>query len=171
MIFFYVSLTTFICFLVLKYRKGIMLLNSVNNNLGKYTKKLLKEKKNLFLTPELLSIILIIVAVNTDAKITGICFVVFYTFMFLYFLKNYEGKFKFTKRNISLITILIILFLFINFLFYMNYLSFKDGFLVFDTFWMYYITLVFISYFSYIFIVFAEFINRPIELLLKKRHK
>ena len=60
MIFFYISLSTFICYQVLKYRQEISILNETKT-LKQYSKKIIKNKKELFLTPELLAIILIII--------------------------------------------------------------------------------------------------------------
>lgn len=171
MIFFYISLSTYLCYQVLKYKKGIILLNEAKGSLKKYSKSLIKNKKELFFTPELLVIILIIVAVNANAKITGICFVIFYMLMFLYMFRKKE-KLTLNKSNISLIVILLILFLLISVLFYFNNETLNSGFLIFDATWIYYIVFIILSYFSYIVLLIAAIINKPFELIFKKKkHK
>ncbi len=170
MIFFYISLSTFICYQVLKYRQGISILNETKT-LKQYSKKIIKNKKELFLTPELLAIILIIIAVNANAKITGICFVIFYTLMFIYMFRKIKTKVTLKKENISLIIILCILFILLGILFYFNNQMLNSGFLIFDPTWIYYILLIILSYFSYVILIIAEIINKPVELIIKRKHK
>lgn len=170
MIFFYISLATYFCFLILKFRDGLIVLEDSNYNLKDYIKNIMKNFKKLFFTPEILSIILIVIAIQTNAKVTGICFVIFYTLMFLYFLKHKKGTFKF-KQNMSLICILVLIMIFCNVLFYLNYMTFEDDFLLFYTTWMYYIVLILVSYLSYFVLAIAQIINKPIELIFNKKHK
>ena len=171
MIFFYISLITYFCFLILKGRYGIILLNSNKGNLKNYGKNIFKNAKELFFTPELLAIILIIIAINANEKITGICFVVFYMLIFLYFLRKSKTKFKLKKGNISLIVILVILMVLVNGLFYVHYSFFHGDFLIFDTEWLYYIIAIVISYLFYFIIWACELINKPIEFICQKKHK
>ncbi len=171
MIFFYISLVTYICFLILKGRKGIILLNNSKGDLKKYSQTIFKNGKQLFLTPEILAIILIIVAINANEKITGICFVIFYMLLFLYFLRKSKDKFKLNKGNIRLIVILAILFILINSLFCIHYMSFQSDFLLFDTKWIYYIISVIFGYLLYFIIWLGQLINKAIELIFYKKHK
>ena len=171
MIFFYISLVTYFCFLILKGRNGIILLNNSKGDLKKYGTSIFKNAKELFLTPELLAIILVTIATNANEKITGICFVIFYMLLFLYFLRKSKKSFKLKKGNISLIVILTVLIVLANVLFYMHYTFFHDDFLIFDTEWIYYIVLIIISYLFYFIIWLGELINKPIELIKQKKHK
>lgn len=171
MIFFYISLSTYFCYQILKYRQGLVLLNEANGSLKKYSKSLIKNKKELFFTPELLAIILIVIAVNTDAKITGICFVIFYTLMFLYMFRKKKEKLVLNKSNVILIVILLILFLLLDILFYFNDEMLNSGFLIFDATWIYYIVFAILSYFSYVALLIAEIIIKPFELIFKKKSK
>ncbi len=171
MIFFYISLITYFCFLILKGRNGLILLNNNKGNLKKYRYTVIKKGKELFLTPELLGIILIVIALNANEKITGISFVIFYMFLFLYLLRKSKAKFKLKKGNIRLIIIIALLFIFINILFYLHYMSFQSDFLLFDTEWMYYIASVILGYLLYFIIWFCGLINRAIEIIFYRKHK
>ena len=105
MIFFFISLSTYLCYLVLKYQKGLALFKKENYAVKSYGKYLVKHPKEIFLTPEILSIIIIVVAINTDAKIAGICMVIFYMIMFLYELRKFDKK---IKMDINIVRILIV---------------------------------------------------------------
>lgn len=171
MIFFYISLVTYFCFLILKARNGIVLFNNSKGDLKKYRQNVIKKGKELFLTPELLAIILVIIALNANEKITGICFVIFYMLLFLYFLRKSKDKFKLKKGNISLIVILVLFFVLVNVLFCVHYMSFQSDFLWFDTQWIYYIVSVVLGYLLYFIIWFCGIINKAVELVFHKKHK
>lgn len=171
MIFFYISLVTYFCFLILKGRKGIILLNSSKGSLKKYFQNIKINGKELFLTPELLALILVVIALNANEKTMGICFVIFYMLLFLYFLRKTKDKFKLKKGNISLIIILIIFFILINAIFFIHYMSIQDDFFIFNTMWIYYIISVIVGYLLYFIIGFGELINKLVKLISQKIHK
>lgn len=147
-----------------------MLLNSSKGNVKSYLKKLKKNFKHLFLTPELFSILLIILTFMTNVKFGSICFVIFYTLMFLYFLRKNSGRID-LKKNMSLIIIIALLFIILNVLFVISYLSFENTFITHDTTWVYYLVFVLFSYLAYFVVLIAQLINRLVELFLKKIHK
>jgi len=84
MIFFFISLSTYFCYLVLKSFNTLELLQKEKFNVTKSFNWIKENYKKIFLTSELLVIILIVISFNADAKAMGICMVVFYMFMFLY---------------------------------------------------------------------------------------
>ena len=171
MIFFYISLVTYFCFLILKGRNGIILLNNSKGDLKKYRQNIMKKGKELFITPELLGIILIIVALNTNEKITGICFVIFYMLLFLYLLRKSKEKFKLKKGNIGLIVALVLLFVLLYVLFGLHYISLHSDFIWFDTQWIYYIISIIIGYLLYFIIWICGVISKAIEFIFHKIHK
>lgn len=170
MIYFYISLSTYLCFLILKLKKGISLLNTSNNRLKEYFINIKDNFRELFLTPELLSIIVIVIALQTNEKITAISFIVLYMFLFLYFFKRKKEKIL-IKENILLIVTLGIFFVILNIIFYLNYSMFSDNFLIFYTQWIYYIVLIIYSYLSYFVIFIAKLINKPFELIFSVKRK
>ena len=100
MIFFFISLTTYFCYLILKYQKHLVLLNKDKFNIAKYSKDEVHNASN-FLTPEILALVVVIIAVNTDAKMAGISMVIFYTLLFLFELKFYKKEIKMNKPQRS----------------------------------------------------------------------
>ena len=158
----YVSLTTYFCFLLLKYNDAIYLLNKNKKN---YLKKL--DYKKIFITPELFSILLIILALFLGTKLASICFVIFYTFMFLYYLKRCKKRID-IKKNISLIIILALIFILVNVCAYLSYMCYKNTFIVYETSWMYYILAIVYSYLTYFIVYVCNFIS---DLFLKLIHR
>ncbi len=171
MIFFYISLITYFCVLILKSRNIIILLNNSKGKLKTYYHNIIKNKKKLFLTPEILGLVLIIIALNANEKIMGICFVIFYTLLFLYFLKDVKNKFKLKKGNGLLITILIIFFVVINILFVVHYIITHAGFFWFNTTWIYYIVLIIFAYLLPFIILLCQAINKGLVKIYPKKHK
>ena len=103
MIFFYISLITYISYNILKYRSLLISLDEENYNSVKYNKRILKDKKRLLLGPELfLALILIILCITFNIKVIEICLIIAYMILFLYALKTKKGKFKLTKNKKSL---------------------------------------------------------------------
>ena len=168
MIFFFISLSTYICFLVLKYQKGLKALDDQKFKLKDYGKWIKNNFKKLFLTPELLAIIVIAMAINTNAKVTGICMVIFYLLMFLYELYHKTDKMKLNKRLIMVIVTVCLIYALTFTAYYLDYLSLQDDFLIFDDTWLYYIVVIIMGYIAYYLIFFGALINRPFEILIKK---
>ena len=69
MIFFYISLSTYICFNVIKYKKVLLALQQNKYNIKDYGKWIFKNSKQTFLNKELLAIILIIITLNFNLKV------------------------------------------------------------------------------------------------------
>lgn len=160
----YVSLTTYFCFLVLKYNDAIYQLNE-SKNLKSYIKNI--DYKKTFITPELFSILLIVLALFTSTKVASVCFVIFYTFMFLYYLKHTKKRIN-IKKNIPLIIIISIIFILVNVLAYISYANYKNTFIVYETSWMYYIIAIVYSYLTYFIVFISGFINKIILSIIKK---
>ena len=83
MIFFYISLSTYLCFNIIKYKKIFSILQKNKYSLKSYSKWLGQNLKEIFANKELLSIILIIIACNFDLKVIGVSTVILYTIFFL----------------------------------------------------------------------------------------
>ena len=158
MIFFYISLSTYLCYLILKTNKSLLELNKSKFNLKEYYKKI-TAKKYLF-TPELFAIVLIIIAFNTNAKITGICMIVLYTILYLLLLKNKDKKIKIDKQIISTIIIFIIIYLGMFVLFFIDYLKLTHEFFLFDNTKYYYAITIIIGYLSNYVILISAFITK-----------
>lgn len=171
MIFFFISLSTYFCYLILKYRQGLMALENEKYDLKKYSKWIIKNGKENFLTLELLAIILIIIAFNFDAKVMGVSMVIFYTFTYLFTLRKQEGKFKFKAPNVRISIISIIIYALILGLFCLDYQYLQSGDLLFDHSKFYYIAVILLGYIAYFIILLSAFIDKPIELLIKKIKK
>lgn len=173
MIFFYVSLSTYIAFCILKYRKSLLALEKENYSTKKYTKWLSKNAKEIFITPELLLFILIIVALNADPKIIGICTVIAYTLLFLYELKTKKGQIKITKKHITRIIVIALIYIIVNIWFYLDYISYHSSALIFDNTPLYYIIIIIMGYLSYFVVWLANVIVTPFGKLKtskKKKH-
>lgn len=166
MIFFYISLSTYICFNIIKYRQIFSDLQKNKYSLKSYNKWLAQNSKSLFINKELLSIILIIIAVNFDLKIIGISTVVLYTILFLL---NYKKKNK-VKVNYKLITrsiILILMYIGLNTWFILDFISYHNALIIFDNTAFYYIVLVIISYFSYLIMWLVNIIAIPFDKIVE----
>ena len=83
MIFFYISLSTYLCFNIIKYKQILYHLKENKYNIKSYTKWLKKHIKEIFVNKEMLSIIAIIIALNFDLKVIGVTIVILYTVLFL----------------------------------------------------------------------------------------
>ncbi len=166
MIFFYISLSTYICFNIIKYKKIFSILQKNKYNLKSYGHWIASNAKDIFINKELLSIILIIITVNFDLKVIGVSTVIFYT---IFFLLNYKkkNKIKVNSKFITRLIILIILYAILNLWFIIDYISYHYADIVFDNTAFYYIILVAISYFSYIIIWVVNAIAIPFDKLVK----
>ncbi len=171
MIFFFISLSTYFCFLVLKYRKILLELNKQKFDLKKNGTYIIKHAKEIFLTSELFGFILLIVVFNVDAKVMGICTVIFYTLMFLYELKNKKDKLKINKKIIVTAVTILIIYLLVSLGFCLDYYNLQNDFLIFDHTWLYYIIVILMAELAYFIGLGAAFISSPIRKLIDKKSK
>lgn len=165
MIFFYISLTTYICFTFKKYKASLIQLAKEKYNVKDFGKWIIKNKKEVFLTPELFLVALIIITLKANLKVIGICTVIAYTILYILNLKKKELKFN--SKIITRIVILALIFIALNIWFNIDYnLTHDQGFYVENT-PLYYIILIIMSYLSYFVTYIANIIAKPIDKLLK----
>ena len=105
MIFFYISLSTYICFNIIKYKRIFSVLQKNKYDLKSYSKWLSKNSKEVFLNKELLFIIIIVIALNFNLKVIGVSTVILYTILFLLDYKK-KNKVKVDKKLKTRIVIL-----------------------------------------------------------------
>ena len=171
MIFFYISLSTYICFNIIKYKKVLSTLKQNKYNIEDYGKWIFKNYKETFLNKELLSIILIVISLKFNLKVIGVSTVIFYTIMFLLDYKK-KIKLKIDKKLMTRIAIIILIYLGLNIWFIVDYISYHYADIIFDNTALYYIILVCMSYFSYLIAWLANLIARPFDrFLVKKRRR
>ena len=164
MIFFYISLSTYICFNIVKYRKSLYALQQNKYNIKEFGKWIFNNNKQTFLTPELLAIVLLVIISNFDIKVTGIAVVIFYTLMFLIEYKK-KVKLKINKKLIFRIIIILLIFIGLNIWFILDSLKPLS-----DNVKLYYIILIFISYLSYFVVWLANLIAHPFDRI-KNKHR
>lgn len=164
MIFFYVSLITYIIYTALKYQDALILLQKTKYNTEKYKKSL---NKKLFINKELIIIPLIIIAINLDLKTIEISTIVAYMILSIIKLKE-KNKLKIEKKLINRVIPILIIFILLNIWFILDYKSYHNvkG-LIFDNSAMYYILLYLFTYSSYIITLIINIIVKPIDKLLK----
>ena len=166
MIFFYISLSTYICFNIIKYKNNLYTLQKNKYDIKKYGQWIFKNYKQTFLNKELLSIVLIIIAFNFNLKIIGVSTVIFYTIMFLLDYKK-KVKLKIDKPMINKIVLLILVFIGLNIWFILDYMSYHYADIIFDNTAFYYIILVLFSYFSHFVVWLINLITKPLD----KKHR
>ncbi len=168
MIFFYISLSTYISFCILKYRKAFVILNKEKYSTKKYFKTIKENKTKLFITPELLIIGLIILALNTDVKTIAISTIILYAGLFLYELKQKRPKLKTNKKINIRILIICIIYILINIYFCLDYKEYHSAEIIFDNTPLYYIITVVISYLSYFIVGISNAVANIVEKIIKK---
>lgn len=141
MIYFFVSLITYITYQTLKTRKVLI-------NQKKY-KEWLFTKKN-FITPELLGIVIIIIAFTTNSKITGICVIILYMILSLLEINKIKEKQKLNKQNIKIAITTIIVYLLMFLLFIIDYNNMQREFFMVDHSKYYYMISIIIGYLHYL---------------------
>ncbi len=165
MIFFYVSLLTYACYCIIKYRESLHSLEKAKYDNAKYKKSISKDLKNIFINPELVIAVLIIIAVNFDVKVIGISTLIVYMFLFLYKLKTNNQELKITKQTKTRIIGIVLIYLILNVWFCLDYISYHKASIIFDNTPLYYIILYIITYLSYI---VTYIINIIVKLFDKK---
>ena len=173
MIFFYISLITYLSYTILKYRSLLILLEDENFNDLKYNKKILKNKKRLFLGPELfISLILIVISLTFNIMVIEICVILAYMILFLYALKSKKDKLKITKKHIIRIILLTLIYLLLNVWFCLDYASYHNpNGLIFENSPLYYIILIAISYLSPYILLIANIVTKAFGRIFKKKDK
>lgn len=137
-------------------------------NVRKYFGDISKDYKKFFLTPELLFIVLVVIALNADAKTMGICMIVFYTLLFLYELKGFNGRIKLNADIIRTIFITLVIYVFVFILFVLAFNNSQNEFLIYDDRWLYYIIIILMAYFSPMVTFISGFINNVIMFVFRK---
>ena len=173
MIFFYISLITYLSYTILKYRSLLILLEDENFNDLKYNKKILKNKKRLFFGPELfISLILIVISLTFNIMVIEICVILAYMILFLYALKSKKDKLKITKKHIIRIILLTLIYLLLNVWFCLDYASYHNpNGLIFENSPLYYIILIAMSYLSPYILFVVNFITKAFGRIFKKKDK
>ncbi len=171
MIFFFISLSTYFCYLILKSFDTLELLQKEKFNVAKSFKLIKQNSKKVFLTPEILGTLLIILAFNVDAKAMGICMVVFYMFMFLYKIKDYNGKLIFDKNVITTGIITLIIYILVITLCVWNNNIVSTEFLLVDNRWIYYIIMVIMIYLNSFIVLISSLINNGIMYIIRQIFK
>ncbi len=163
MIFFFISLSTYLCYLILKYQRQLKILQDNNFDMKLFGNYITKNPRETFVTPEILGIVIIIMALFADAKIVGICMVGFYTLLFLAELRDFK-KVKFNSDSIKTIIFIMILYvlLFLVFGLCNHY--------VLDSIWIYYAIVIGLSYLSPFVIMLFGFLGRLVTLVSSKKH-
>jgi len=170
-IFFFISLSTYFCYLVLKYQKNLEVLQSNKFNMKNYLSCIKENSKKWFLTPELTGFILIVIALNADAKVMGICMVIFYTLMYLYELKGFKKHIKLNADIIRTILITLVIYILVFIMFILDFNKSQSEFLIYDNRYLYYIIMIIMSYFSFIVVLLSGFVNNVIIKITRKLFK
>lgn len=173
MIFFYISLITYLSYNILKYRSLLISLEAENFNALKYNKRILNDKKRLFLGPELfIALILIVISLTFNIKVIEICVILSYMILFLYALKTKKDKLKITKKHIIRIILLVLIYLLLNVWFCLDYASYHNpNGLIFENSPLYYIILIAMSYLSPYILFVVNFITKVFGRIFKKKDK
>lgn len=171
MIFFFVSLSTYFCFLVLKYRNGLLDFETCDYSSGKYGSYILKNIRKLFVTPEILVFALIIVLYNVETKIDGICMVVFYCLLSLFMIKKLSGKFIFDKNKVLVILFSLLVYICLFTFFILDYNYLMSGYFIYERLYLYYIILALIGYFSPLVLLLGGFVTGPLRKKRKLKKK
>lgn len=168
MIFFIVSLSTYFCYLILKSINNLEILQKDKFNISKYFTWIKKNAKRIFLSPEIIGIILIVLAFNIDAKAMGICMIVFYMMMFLLVLKDDDKKIKFDGNLIRSGVITLIIYILIILGCVWNNSLVQSEFILVDNRWIYYIVMIIAIYLNVFIVLISALINNGIMYIARK---
>lgn len=158
MVYFYIYLATYLCYCIIKYREGLYYLKKQKYNSKKYLEYIKENKTSLFLNPEIISFLLIIVAIHLDEMYLGICTIVLYMILFLYKLKKQNKKLKIDKKIKSRSSIIIIIYSLVNMVFCLDcYINKTHNYII------YLAVLIMMTYLSYFVIYISNIIMLPFE--------
>lgn len=159
MIYFYVSLMTYICFCLIKYREGLFYLKKNRYNSKKFLEYVNGNLKGIFLNFEILSIPLIaILFLVREINIMSMIIVVFYTAMFLYKLKTNNKDIKRDKKLDRRIVVIMLIYLILNICFCLDYDRIKISKSLAENYNIYYTILILTGYVSYYIVYLANLI-------------
>lgn len=167
MLFLLISLSTFYLYFILKTFKAINVLDKEKFSTKKYFKEIFKNPAKYFGTLELFFIVLIIVALCTNAKVAGICTVLFYMILCLLELKKRE-KLKLKANNVRVFIITLLLFAALNVPIMIDSYNYQNSFASFDPTFIYYSILYIIMYLLWFIVGVSSLIN---SLFTKKASK
>ena len=163
MIYFYVSLITYICYCMIKYRESLYYLIKDKYDNKKYKKRICKEYRNIFITPELLTLFLIPISLLLNIKVLEICMIIIYALLFLNKLKTNNKEIKKEKKLTIRKVIIILIYIMLNIWFYIDY---KTNYGEERTL-IYYTVLALTTYLSYIIVYIVNIISKPFDKHLK----
>ena len=167
---FTITFIVIIIFNIIKNKKSLhMLQQNLYNENNRYLKWLKRNSKQVFISLDLLSLLLILIAyyLNNDASVIFVCLAIFAyigeTFRLLSLYKSEKTKkpLVITKRVRRLIVTLTILF-FIPLIFYL--VDYRNGYLML-------LLSAILAYFSYFVVFLAKVINTPIEKFVYKYYE
>ena len=167
MIYFYVSLITYIFYSIIKYRSTFYNLKKAKYNSKKYMQMILKNLKKEYLNIELIQLTLIIIALFANIKIIEIFTIIIYTLLFLYELKTNNKEIKKDKKLITRTVIIIIFYILLNIWFYIDYSSYHTSGLIFDNTPLYYIILIIIANLTCFITYIVNIISKPFDKFIK----
>lgn len=162
MVYFYVSLVSYFCNLILKYNFALGKLIESKFNLKKYNKWV---SSNKLFNLELISLIVIVCAFNFNNKCAEITMLAIYMILFLFNLRKNTTKIKCDKKVILFIVLNIIFWLFVLLGFYFDWHRLDKLIYSYDNTRFYYLILIILSFFvNYIVMIMGFIVN-----LLKKK--
>lgn len=167
-IFFFISLVTYICYIGFKCSNGLIELKTLNYNSKKYFDYIKKNAKKLFITPELLFILFLIIAANANEKITGISMIIIYMFLSLYLILTKKKKLTIGKTIIPIVICIVILYLLLFCFIAYDYYITHSSFLIYDYRFIYYFLVILMGYFVYYIILISNIIVNLIKKLLER---
>ncbi len=167
MIYFYVSLMTYMCYCIIKYRESLYYLEKSKYDNKKYGQIISKNISKILINPELLFIILIIIAFNLDIKVLEISTIITYMILFIYKLKTNNKDLKITKQTTIRVIGILTIYLLLNIWFCIDYNHYHSAEIIFDNTPLYYIILYIVTYLSYFIVYIINMLLKPIDKLIK----
>ena len=159
MIYFYIYLATYFCFCIIKYREGLYYLKKEKYNSKNYIKYIKDNKTSLFLTPEIIGFILIIIALHLNEMYLGICTIIIYMFLFLYKLNKQNKKIIIDNKIKNRSSIIVIIYALVNIIFCLDYYfnTIQQNYIIYLT------IMIIMTYLSYYIIYLSNLIILPFE--------
>ncbi len=164
--FFIITLFTYYFYNILKYRRGLyMLQQNIYNEGNRYLKWVFRNYKETMINFDLFAFILIVATLVLNQTFYMILIILTYLLLSYIELNNLKNeqkkiKFKITSRIKRLIITILLIFLLINvYVFY--------GYKVEDE-WFYFLLMFIFSYLSYFIVYISNIINKPVERIVYK---
>lgn len=162
--FFIITLFTYYFYNILKYRKGLyMLQQNIYNEGNRYLKWTLKNKEEVFFNYDLLSFLLILLTFFVSQTFYMIAIIIFFLVLSYKELNKISKeqkkiKFKVTSRIKRIIMTISLIFILINLPIVINYNIEYE--------WIYFLIMFTFTYLSYYIVYLANIINKPIEKMV-----